>query len=75
MKKVFLIGSITISLLFIACNNNKKESGTHTHDDGSTHSDHATDTVKPAQERFKTDTTHGDTSKMHSHDGGKPHSH
>ncbi len=58
----------------VACNNNSK-TDTHTHDDGSIHTDH--DTVKPTQEEFKIkDTTHIDTTgKGHTHEDGKKHSH
>jgi hypothetical protein len=72
MKKIILFGCFATSLLIISCNNTKKESGTHTHDDGSTHTDH--DTTKPVQQEFNVaDTTKKDTS--HTHDNGDKHSH
>lgn len=74
MKK-FFIGTcmaLAITLSMSCSNENTAESGTHTHDDGSVHTDH--DTTKPVQEEFKvTDTIKSDTS--HSHDDGKPHAH
>jgi len=77
MKKIFFIAglSITLCLAFSCKNNNKSEPGTHTHDDGSTHSDH--DTVKPKQEEFVLpDSTHHDsTGKPHTHKDGEKHSH
>jgi hypothetical protein len=73
MKKIILFGCFATSLLLVACNNSKKESGTHTHDDGSTHTDH--DTTKPAQQEFNVaDTAKKDTS-THTHDNGEKHSH
>jgi hypothetical protein len=76
MKKVFLLGSISICLLVAACNNDKKEPGTHVHDDGSTHAEH--DTTKPQQQEFSvTDSSSiKDTSnKQHTHKDGEKHSH
>ncbi|GAB2664628.1 hypothetical protein GCM10027036_18220 [Flavihumibacter cheonanensis] len=77
-----------ISLLLLAagsfimsCNDAPKEQ-THTHEDGSTHADHATDTTKPVQQEFtltdstKTDSLKTDTSgKAHTHADGKEHVH
>lgn len=76
MKSIFSIGAIAIALLILGCNDATKESGTHTHDDGSTHSDH--DTTMPVQQEFKVadSTMHAtDSSKEHTHDDGKKHSH
>jgi hypothetical protein len=82
MKKMFFMGSICACLLtFSACTNSQSEpaTNTHTHEDGSTHSDHAPDTVKPEQQEFTIgDTTQTDSSatqKVHSHEDGKPHFH
>ena len=81
MKKIFLCAALTFALFPIfSCNDNaEKQPGTHTHDDGSVHEDHATDSAKPQQEEFRvTDSTTvpADTSKKpHTHDGGKPHTH
>lgn len=75
MKKILLGASLAIALtLAFSCNNNsKKEPGTHTHDDGSTHTDH--DTSKPVQQEFKVvDTTKKDTG-THTHADGEKHSH
>ena len=76
MKKVFLIGSISICLAMSACNNDKKEPDTHAHDDGSTHADH--DTTKPQQQEFSvSDSTNikDTTDKQHIHKDGEKHSH
>jgi hypothetical protein len=59
MKKI-AIAFIALSFLFASCGK-KTEESTHTHDDGSTHADHATDTV---QEEFNA----ADTTE-HTHDG------
>jgi hypothetical protein len=75
MKKLLPGAILAIALIFaISCNNNPKtESGTHTHDDGSVHTDH--DTSTPVQEEFRvTDTIKKDTSS-HTHPDGEKHSH
>ena len=74
MKKTIINAFIGIaSLLMISCGNNT-ESNTHTHEDGSTHTDH--DTTRPAQEEFIIgDTLNKDTSKEHTHKDGEKHSH
>lgn len=79
MKKVFLLASALCTLvLFSACNDGA-EAGTHTHEDGSTHSDHAVDTARPQQQEFIVgDSTMGDTSvkeEVHTHKDGETHSH
>ena len=77
MKKTVLIAGLISCLLFTACANNN-DSGTHTHEDGSTHGDHAHDTTMPAQQEFTVgDTTRPDsmTTKEHSHNNGEKHSH
>jgi hypothetical protein len=58
MKKIFIVAALAATLLY-SCG--KKEEGTHTHDDGSTHADHAADTTK--QEEFNA----ADTAE-HKHD-------
>jgi hypothetical protein len=66
MKKLFV--AVIASLFILASCGKKAEDGTHTHDDGSTHADHA-DTTK--QEEFNAaDTTAQDTTK---HDHPHPH--
>lgn len=69
MKKIMLAMAIAIGLFAASCNNEKPAEGTHTHDDGTVHSDHEhnTDTTlktAPA-DTVKTDTT--DAHKGHSH--------
>lgn len=55
--------AFTASLFLLASCGQKTEEGTHTHEDGSTHADHAADTT---QEEFNaTDTSH------HLHDSGE----
>jgi hypothetical protein len=74
MKKTLLFASIAAIVLTTSCDNNTKSEGAHTHDDGSTHTDHA-DTIKPAQQEFNVaDTTKKDTS-THTHANGEKHSH
>lgn len=66
MKRL-AIALIASLFLFVSCGQ-KGEEGTHTHDDGSTHADHATDTT---QEEFNA----ADTSE-HAHDStGHKHPH
>jgi hypothetical protein len=84
MKRILSIGSICLITLFtISCADDIKDPGTHTHEDGSTHTDH--DTTKPAQQEFTvgdsthTDSTgkhkHADSTKKHTHADGKKHTH
>lgn len=76
MKKVLSIALLSVSVILFSCNQ-AEQKGSHTHDDGSTHTDHTADTTKPVQEEFiakdslKTDTS----SKEHSHEDGKNHAH
>lgn len=75
MKKIFLIIALfTASFSIAACNNQEKKDS-HTHDDGSTHDDHASDTASVNQEEFKVDSAQADTAGAHSHDNGEKHSH
>lgn len=74
MKKLLLLASITVFAIITSCNNNSKSESTHTHEDGSTHTDHK-DTVKPAQQEFNvSDTTKKDTT-THTHADGEKHAH
>lgn len=67
MRKIAI--AIVASLFILSSCGKKSEEGTHTHDDGSTHADHAADTTK--QEEFNpTDTTehiHDTTTHKHPH--------
>lgn len=73
MKRILFVTIMAIGFMFGACNNSSKED-THTHDDGSTHSDH--DTTKPKQHEFKvSDTTNKKDTGNHTHDDGTKHSH
>ena len=75
MKKILLIIALfTASLSITACNNQEKKDS-HSHDDGSTHDDHASDTASVKQEEFKVDSAKADTASAHSHDNGEKHSH
>lgn len=76
MKKFFSLAAIAAVILFAACNEATQESGTHTHEDGSTHTDH--DTTRPPQQEFVVgDTTVKavDSTKEHTHADGEKHSH
>lgn len=79
MRKVVLLASALCTLVFFTACSDSAEAGTHTHEDGSTHSDHATDLVKPQQQEFTVgDSTTVDTSvkeDIHTHKDGEPHSH
>lgn len=79
MKKSFAIIVAFATLTLFACNNNSGEKhehnpdgshpateGTHTHDDGSVHQDHADTTVN--QEQFKV----GEDTAAHGHDHSDP---
>ncbi len=77
-----------IILCFASCGGaKKKNSGTHTHEDGSVHQNHSTEGIaKPLEQetfRVEADSTtstvnpahdHGD-GKLHDHGDGKPHKH
>ncbi|MFV0305038.1 MAG: hypothetical protein ACK5IC_06125 [Moheibacter sp.] len=82
MRKSFFIAVVT-AFTFIACNNNKQENhehnadgshpateGTHQHEDGSTHSDHADD-VKQESFTVEQDSTNVESKNEEAHD----HSH
>ena len=77
MKQVFLsiMMVISISISFSCNDNSTSQPGTHTHEDGSVHTDH--DTTKPQQEEFKVpDSTYKDSAgKEHTHADGKKHTH
>lgn len=78
MKKAFLFTGTLCTLLFFAACNDQATSGTHQHEDGSTHSDHTPDTAKLQQQEFVVgDSTQKDTTtkEVHTHDGGEPHAH
>lgn len=75
-KAMFIVLLAAAAFMFNSCagNSNEKTDGTHQHDDGSTHTDHA-DTSKPVQQEFNmTDSTKKDSS-AHTHEEGKEHSH
>ena len=77
MKKTFLLAIARSALFLSACTNNNNDSDTHTHEDGSTHGDHAHDTIKPPQQEFIVgDTLQKDSAtKEHTHSDGEKHSH
>lgn len=73
MKKNMLAMAVAIGLFAASCNNKPAE-GTHEHEDGTVHEEHAppvTDTTK--QEEFKVDSAKTDS--PHVHDESKPHTH
>jgi hypothetical protein len=67
MKKLFVL-LFAVSLFVISCGKKAAEDGTHVHDDGSVHADHATDTTK--QETF---TVAGDSAAMDSIEHARQH--
>lgn len=87
-KSITFIILLFISISIAACGGaKKKNSGTHTHEDGTVHQDHPAETAPalPEQETFRVEadsTTstanpahdHGD-GKLHDHGDGKPHKH
>jgi hypothetical protein len=79
MKKVFLFASAVCTLFAFAACSDQKNVNTHQHEEGSTHSDHTLDTIKPQQQEFTVgDSTTADSSlkeDVHTHEEGKPHSH
>ena len=76
MKKIFLIIALfTASFSLAACNNQEKKEDSHTHDDGSKHDDHASDTSSVKQEEFKVDSAKAENAGAHSHENGEKHSH
>lgn len=82
MKKIFPCAGLALALFPVfSCNDNSQtQPGTHTHDDGSVHTDHTVDSSKPEQQEFTvTDSTaiHADTTnkKEHTHPDGKTHTH
>jgi protein involved in sex pheromone biosynthesis len=68
MKKLCV--AIIASLFILASCGKKTDEGTHTHDDGSTHADHA-DTTK--QEEFNAADTTGHAHDTTKHDHPHPH--
>lgn len=67
MMKKRIIPILLAGAFAFGCTDNASESDQHTHDDGTTHGDHA----EPVeQEEF---TVPQDT--VHTHDGGEPHVH
>lgn len=86
IKSIILV----LSVLFLgltSCGGGSKTNDTHTHDDGSVHQDHSTETAKPAeQESFKVEADtltstanpaheHGDDAHGHDHGDGNVHKH
>lgn len=72
---------LAVALFFItACgeNNGNNNQGTHVHEDGTTHENHAHETKKPStQECFKVDadTTILESEHQHNHDHDHGHDH
>jgi hypothetical protein len=69
MKKLFIL-FFAMSLFVISCGKKAEQEGTHVHDDGSVHADHAVDTTK--QEEF---TVIDSTEHAHQHEAGEEHKH
>ncbi|WP_313380485.1 hypothetical protein [Proteiniphilum saccharofermentans] len=75
---IIIFSAILFGLTACAGGNSNKQ-GTHTHDDGSVHEDHATEQAAPKQESFKVEadsiTLEADSAKHdHDHDHGHDHS-
>jgi hypothetical protein len=60
-----------IASLFLFASCGQKSEGTHTHEDGSTHADHETDSTKQEEFNAADSTEHSHDSTEHSH----PHPH
>ncbi|MBK8291035.1 MAG: hypothetical protein IPK96_08835 [Flammeovirgaceae bacterium] len=74
MKKLIIL-FFALSFFFISCGK-KAEEGTHVHDDGSVHDDHATDTTKQEEFKVVSDSTASDsTEHAHQHEKGEEHKH
>lgn len=80
MKSIKSIISALMVLLFLGLTScgggiKKNSDGTHTHDDGSLHQDHATEASPAEQESFKVeaDSTVTTANPAHDHDHGHDH--
>jgi hypothetical protein len=76
--KSYILSAFVLLFAITACQNTNKphthDDSTHTHEDGSTHSNHDTSAAK--QETFTVgDSTKTDTTKPHTHKDGTSHSH
>jgi hypothetical protein len=75
MKKLFVL-LFAVSLFAISCGKKAAEEGTHVHEDGSVHVDHATDTTKQETFTVASDSTASDsTEHAHQHEAGEEHKH
>ncbi|KAA6345226.1 hypothetical protein EZS27_007202 [termite gut metagenome] len=84
MKKIFLAIALC-GFLFASCGNKSNKNNTHTHEDGSVHTDHsAAEQPKPVQESFEVKADSSATvkadslktkEKEHTHDHGESKSH
>jgi hypothetical protein len=67
MKKVIALVFVVAASHFLFASCGQKTEGTHTHEDGSTHDDHAADTTR--QEEFNaadsTEHVHSDSTHQH----------
>lgn len=80
MKTILPVLALTISLFLTSCGGSHTH-GTHTHDDGSVHEDHAIadSVVAPGQESFKVEADSITPVEVHDHEhdhgDGKTHTH
>jgi hypothetical protein len=75
MKKLFIL-FFALSLFVISCGKKAEQEGTHVHDDGSVHADHATDTTKQEAFTVAGDSTATDsTEHAQQHEAGEEHKH
>jgi hypothetical protein len=76
--RLFLISSTLLVFIFAGCTQAAKKQDTHTHEDGSVHSNHSEQAI-PAQESFvltsDTLTAKPDSLSNHVHDHEKTHKH
>lgn len=75
MKKLFIL-FFALSLFTISCGKKAEQEGTHVHDDGSVHEDHAVDTTKQEEFTVPADSMATDsTEHAHQHEAGEDHKH
>lgn len=74
MKKLFIL-FFALSLFTISCGKKAEQEGTHVHDDGSVHEDHAVDTTKQEEFTVSDSTTTDSTEHSRQHEAGEEHKH
>jgi hypothetical protein len=74
MKKLFIL-LFALSLFTISCGKKAEQEGSHVHDDGSVHADHATDTTKQEEFAVSDSTAIDSTEHAKQHAAGEEHKH